>query len=249
MNAHPTVVLFDAVGTVIKPVPGVIEIYEQLGQAHGSQLATEEIKDRIQLARQKHFHLGATVPVSDKIDFRSSDQIERQLWKRLVLDVFDDLPTAEALFDELWTHFDQHQNWQLYNDVDPCWKAIRERGWMIGLASNFDSRLLSISKKIPTLNSADFVFHSAGVGFRKPSPDFYRVVENSIRNQVGEVTILMTGDDLENDCLAPSNAGWKTQWLNRKGENVEPTVPSSHSQQKAVSQIKTLTEFCERAIQ
>jgi len=230
-----TVVLFDAVGTVIKPVPGVVETYERLGRAHASRLTTEEIKRRIKLGREKYFQVGTAIPVCEKIDFRSDDQIERRLWKRLVLDVFDDVQTSEKLFDELWDHFDKSENWQLYDDVVPCWTSFRNQGCLIGLASNFDSRLLSICKQIPPLDSADFVFHSAGVGFRKPSPNFYRTVEDTINRKIGPAKILMIGDDLTNDCLAPNQHEWSSTWLNRIKKEISDN-----------DQVSTLIEFSSR---
>jgi putative hydrolase of the HAD superfamily len=224
-NKHRAVVLFDAVGTVIKPVPGIVEIYQELGAKHGSLLSRSEIKRRIGAARRKYFQVGtnaseALLPdkamPADLPGLVSSDALERKLWRQLVLDVFVELGPVESLFQELWEHFAQPQHWQVYDDVAPCWERLNANGFVLGLASNFDSRLLSISAAL--LPEAEFVFCSGPIGHRKPSPMFYREIENalSLSGPIEQPRILMVGDDYENDCVAPKLAGWPAVWLNRK---------------------------------
>ena len=247
---HDQVVLFDAVGTVIRPVPDVVSVYENLGRASGSRLTRDELKRRIGWARQKFFNVYSSSKALEDIDrlglsgwfesaiainnVVSSDEIELQLWRQLVVEVFKDVPDSNRLFEKLWEHFRLPQHWQLYDDSAVCWDRLRKQGCMIGLASNFDSRLLQLCDSIPLLNTADFVFQSAGVGFRKPSPMFYQTIENEIlgSTNLGDSspsTIYMVGDDLVNDCLAPARHGWSGFWLNRdqaQSSNAVPEVAS-----------------------
>ena len=254
------VVLFDAVGTVIKPDPGVVTVYEQLGRTHGCSLSRDELKLRINQARQKYFNV---VPAADadlaQIESEtdklvSSDEIELQLWRELVVEVFKEIPDANRLFDELWEHFRLPQHWRLYDDVASCWDRLRAYGCLIGLASNFDSRLLQLCEAIPLLKTADFVFQSAGVGFRKPSPQFYSTIEkevgeslreSSVTSNLTSFDIYMVGDDLVNDCLGPNRAGWTGFWLNRSHQPAKTSRQSSDPQH-AFEQVASLIEFVER---
>ena len=53
------IVLFDAVGTVIKPQPSVTEIYCPAWDGkHGSRLTREQIGHRIKLGRRRFFNVG-----------------------------------------------------------------------------------------------------------------------------------------------------------------------------------------------
>ena len=237
------VVLFDAVGTVIKPDPSVISVYQQLGKDFGSRLSTSELKTRIAEARQQYFHVGLAADLASD-DLLSSDEIELNLWKQLVVDVFREIPDSNRLFEELWEHFRLPQHWRLYDEVASCWDRLRAQGCLIGLASNFDSRLLQLCDSIPLLKTADFVFQSAGVGFRKPSPGFYRRVEKELRessviSNLSAFKIYMVGDDLENDCLGPNRAGWSGFWLNRSENSC-----GNHE----VQQVCSLSDFASRIL-
>lgn len=212
------IALFDAVGTVLFPDPGVTQVYQRLGAKHNSSLGFVELKERITAARVSFFQVGQPDP---DVDLRSSDEIEFGLWKQLVREVFSELPSVDELFGELWQHFARPENWQVYDDVLSCWDTLRTNNVKIGLVSNFDSRLIEICKTLPPFDSADFVFCSAQVGFRKPSPDFYYQVEHQIRAELNlpqrtPIQIVMVGDDLQNDFVAPKKFGWSSVWLNRR---------------------------------
>jgi len=250
------VVLFDAVGTVIKPDPDVVSIYEQLGRAYGCRLSRDELKLRISHARQKYFNVcpasevgpGVWAEVESGTDsLVSSDEIELRLWRQLVVEVFKEVSDSNRLFEELWEHFRLAQHWRLYDDATSCWDRLRAHGCLIGLASNFDSRLVQLCDSIPLLKTADFVFQSAGVGFRKPSPEFYRTVEKQLRDSTVSsdaqgVEIYMVGDDLVNDCLGPNRVGWAGVWLNRSQEPT-PSLEHCDSGSSEFEQVASLTEF------
>lgn len=231
------IVLFDAVGTVIRPTPGVTEVYFRFGQKHGSQLQRWQIQERILEARRKFFSAPqvslplATNPIAVPVgaaDFESDEVTERALWQSLVFDVFTELDSPADLFDELWQYFGQHDSWRVYDDVAMCWEALKERGALIGLASNFDSRLVSIAENLSPLPSTDFVFCSSQVGYRKPSQLFFQQVESAVRcvteESIGEIEIYMIGDDFENDYVAPRTAGWNAVWLDR--ESTSDSTPN-----------------------
>jgi putative hydrolase of the HAD superfamily len=254
LKRQRALVLFDAVGTVIKPNPDINLVYQLLGMLHGSSLSVDEIKQRISAARQKYFHVGMsantlfenseTKPGSlDELqELESSEGLERGLWQQLVFDVFSDVDSRSELFEQLWSHFAQAENWELYPDVAACWNTLRQHGIEVGLASNFDSRLTGIVNSIPEIAEADYLFCSSQLGFRKPSPLFYRQIEAAINcvsteERAGGQKIVMVGDDFENDCVAPRLAGWSAVWLNRNRH--ERTEPVSSSANEVVS----LAEF------
>jgi len=205
-------IVFDAVGTILKPQPDVVTAYHLAGSRFGSKLTPEQVKARFKLARQKFFNcnnLAANTPAGS---LPSSDAIEFELWKKLVYSVFDDV-TDPGLFEELWAHFASPANWALYDDVAECLSRLSHRGDNMIVASNFDSRLDEIVASFPELSAFSIVHCSAEVGFRKPDPEFYRVVAEQIPN---DHEVIMIGDDLQNDCEAPELFGWKGIHLDRR---------------------------------
>lgn len=223
------VVIFDAVGTLIHPFPDVIEVYHRAGREFGSMLSRLDVKARFHRARQKHFLVD--VPDGQKFDgeLSSSDPIERVLWQRLVQDMFPDVADTTALLDHLWHHFQQPDNWGVYEDVAPCWAELRQHGCSIGIGSNFDSRLLEICTHHAPIHTADWVFYSAAIGFRKPDLAFYRGVQHEVvgnPGREGETEFWMVGDNFKNDVVAASNFGWNSCWLVRRGAPAERNISS-----------------------
>ena len=218
------VVLFDAVGTILKTSPGVIEVYHSHGLRHGSGLNVEDIKVRFRASRRRLFDLDTSAKRQTAGQLISSDDIERSLWFQLIADVFVDVADPQPLFDELWQYFASPDNWQLFHDTESTFQSLKSAGYLIGIASNFDSRLNSIVSAFPELNCADFVFCSGDIGFRKPDPAFYLTVETKIQQQLGRQLnepIWMTGDCIENDFWGPRRHGWNAVWLNRTGSTNE----------------------------
>ena len=223
------VVIFDAVGTLIRPVPDVIDVYHRAGRAFGSRLSVEEVKTRFHRARQKHFLVDVDTDQRYDSELFSSDPMERELWRRLVQDMFPGVVESAALLDHLWDHFKRPENWQVYDDVPSCWAKLRREGCRIGIGSNFDSRLLEVCAHFAPINTADWVFCSAAIGFRKPDLGFYRRVQNAILGSASGAEspgFWMVGDNWKNDVVAASDFGWESSWLVRRGAADERSISS-----------------------
>ena len=226
------VVVCDAVGTVIHPEPAVANAYHAHGQRHGSSLGLAEIKRRFSAGRKNVFgvRLASDIAASGSRDYLkqhvqlpSSNRSEREMWKRLVVEIFDDVDDTDALFTDLWDHFAEAENWRAFEDVGPCVAALKKMGVLVVIASNFDSRLLDFAGQIEGLRDFDHVFCSSEIGFRKPDVRFYDTVEAYLRaqDQSRPFRFCMVGDDLEHDCLAPQSLGWDAVCLDRSGK-IEP---------------------------
>ncbi|MAV35602.1 MAG: hypothetical protein CMJ59_09095 [Planctomycetaceae bacterium] len=232
-------VLFDAVGTLIYPDPEVAAAYHQAGREHGSRMSLDRIVDRFRdaFSRQEDIDRNceevdaSAAPGSRTEPTRSTGPVryihsmslerqptseprERDRWRRIIQDVFEDVPQADqSLFDQLWAHFGQSQNWSLFRDVELTWSRLIVSDRLVGIASNFDARLSAICQKLPPLEQANAVFCSSEIGFPKPSPRFFREVESRLQMRPDE--ILLVGNDRENDLCGALAAGWHGLHLNR----------------------------------
>ena len=202
----PKTLLFDAVGTLMYPDPPVAAAYGRVARSRGSILGEEEIAARFGAALAK-----ITVPLQLQ---PTSEFTERQRWQRIVADVLDDIPDqVDVAFDELWNHFADAENWALYEDVLPTLHALHKAGCTLGIASNFDGRLASIVAAMPALNELTHVFCSSEVGWSKPAPVFFQIIEQRLAAGPGE--LWMIGDDVALDFTAATAAGWNAVWLDR----------------------------------
>jgi len=188
------------VGTLIHPSPPVDAAYHTAGQKFGSRLKRQEVADRFRSAFPK--------VCSDQGEQTSALQ-ERERWRRVVGIVFDDVDpqSAEPLFDHLWDHFAQSQHWQVSDGAEAVWQSFIDRGWKVGIASNFDSRLCQIAAELSPLDRAEWLFYSEALQWSKPAAQFYDKIQTTLG--VPCESLLMIGDSWENDYEAPRRAGWQ----------------------------------------
>jgi putative hydrolase of the HAD superfamily len=203
-------ILFDAVGTLIYPDPPVAEAYHTVGQKFGSQLAVDEIRGRFRAALAANQACGEA----------TNEARERDRWRTIVRRVINDVTEGgEALFESLWQHFAQSQHWQTFDDATAL-TDLRARGYRIGIASNFDDRLLRIAAAFPALTICEAVFVSSNVGFTKPDRRFFRAIE--VHLGVNSSQIALVGDDEISDVQGATEAGWKAVRLDRSGSIQSP---------------------------
>jgi putative hydrolase of the HAD superfamily len=149
---------------------------------------------------------------------RTSEELERDRWKSVAADVFSEFDgDFDAVFNDLWVHFGDSQNWKVYDDAIQTWHQIEAAGLRIGIASNFDQRLLDVARELEPLNRACHIFCSSEVGYSKPSPEFFRAVQDQLGLAPDE--IMLVGDNWEDDVEGARAAGWRAVHLDR---NVGP---------------------------
>jgi putative hydrolase of the HAD superfamily len=198
-------ILFDAVGTLIYPDPPVAAAYLAVGRRFGSHLAEEEVRGRFTGAVARFHTRGEP----------TSEDLEQARWRQIVSAVFHEQPeNGEAIFAELWRHFADPAHWRLFDDVSATLATLRECGYRLGIASNFDHRLLKVADAYPALADIENVFVSSDVGFTKPNPRFFEVVQQRLAASADE--IVLVGDDWLQDIEGGRAAGWRAIYLDRK---------------------------------
>jgi putative hydrolase of the HAD superfamily len=214
MPTHLRAVLFDAVGTVLYPDPAAPAAYYAAGRRFGSQLTVLEVTRRYEAAfrRQEAIdqHSGQG---------RTDEAREERRWRAIVADVFADVPDVDGLFRHLWHHFASPSNWGVFADVAGTWRALEQQGLTLGLASNFDARLVSVCQGFEPLAGCDKLFISSRLGARKPHPGFFAAIQTALGLEPGE--IMLVGDSLQHDYHAALAAGWQAVHVCRDGAGSE----------------------------
>lgn len=210
--------LFDAVGTLIHPHPPAVDIYFDAGRRFGSRLTRETVAQRFRDAFRVQEQLdmvNSGTATAVRFERHPTDEFrERRRWTQIVEFVFEDVPSAgEGLFETLWRHFADSKSWQVYEDVAKGWRKLERLGYLLGIASNFDQRLFTISKSLDPLLTCENVFCSSRIGYPKPSPRFFRAVEQTLG--LPPRAILMVGDNWHCDIEGARAAGWQTVHLDR----------------------------------
>jgi putative hydrolase of the HAD superfamily len=194
-------IFFDAVGTLIHPRPDAAAVYAAVGQRFGSRHTAAEIARRFRTAFR-------TREEEDRRDgWRTNEERELRRWREIVPEVLDDVTDPDCCFAALYEHFRRPESWECAADAETVLHELARRGYVLGLASNFDERLRHVAEGLPALRPVRHFVISAEVGWRKPAPAFFA----AIRKETGLAPecILFIGDDPENDFDGARAAGMR----------------------------------------
>jgi putative hydrolase of the HAD superfamily len=184
-------VFFDAVGTLIYPNPPAVEVYLAVARRLGSSLSLSTISSRFAAAfrRQEEFDHARRL--------RTDETREHSRWRAIVGEVLDDVSDPERCFQELYTHFATPGAWLCSPGAAEILNSLAGRGYVLGIASNFDHRLRGVAMGLSPLRPVRHLVISSEVGWRKPAPEFFDAVCRSVGMWPEEV--LYVGDDQTND--------------------------------------------------
>jgi putative hydrolase of the HAD superfamily len=184
------VIFFDAVGTLIHPVPSAAEVYAAVGRRHNSRRTVEEIGPRFRTAFQRE------ETIDHQRVWRTSEARERERWRSIVSAVLDDVADSEACFQELFEHFSRPEAWRCDPEVLSLFPELVRRGYTLGLASNYDRRLYRVLEGI-SLPYLQHVVISSEAGWRKPAKEFFLELSRTAGTKVEQIVYI--GDDRVND--------------------------------------------------
>lgn len=215
-------VAFDAVGTLIRPVPSAAEAYHRVARQQGSRLTADEIARRFQQAFRETERGDVDAP--DESRLATSEALERERWRSIVCRVIDDVADPGVCFDELFAHFASPESWRCFDDVTETLSMLQRIGIQVVLASNFDGRLHSVCDGLPEMRGIMTRVISAEVGFRKPSPRFFAALTQAAGCRTDE--LLMVGDDRQNDFQGARDAGIAALLVNRRSDRAADEIGS-----------------------
>jgi putative hydrolase of the HAD superfamily len=214
-------IVFDAVGTLIKPDPSVATAYAEAAQRQGFVVTIEEVRTRFQV------HFQSDEVHAEQGIWSTNEETERRRWRRIVGRVLPEIPDPERAFAELWEHFGRPESWRCFPDVAPALRSLQAEGLSLCIGSNFDGRLRAVLQGLPELASClGSLMISSEVGFRKPHASFFRAVCDHLR--LPPERVLSVGDDPENDVRGAIRAGLSGLLLDRGAPQPGdlPSVPN-----------------------
>lgn len=212
---EPTIraVLYDAVGTLFVLRRPAAEVYADVGRRHGRARATSEVARRLREA----FAVEERRDAADALG-RTDEARELRRWRNIVTRVFAASDAAadgpesdgpERLFDELWRYFAAPDAWRLREEVVERLRRDAAAGRTVGVASNFDARLVAVVRHWLPEVPAENIFVSSLLGRRKPAVEFFRLCE--ARLALRPEQLLLVGDDRRNDYDGARSAGWHAE--------------------------------------
>jgi putative hydrolase of the HAD superfamily len=210
-------VFFDAGGTLFTPYPSVGEIYSAVAARYGCSVSQEilETQFREEWIRRDRVPVDPTVMPQ-----------ERQWWYDLVKDVFSNfggVDDFESFFHELYDIFAQPEYWRIFPEVEEVIKHLKGADLVLGIVSNWDSRLIPLCDKLGFGKTFDFILASGIVGSSKPDAGIFQ--EALKRSGVEPHEVVHVGDSLKDDVEGSKRLGIMSVLLDRSGKKLYP-VPT-----------------------
>ena len=169
-------VFFDVGGTLIHVHPSVGDVYARHARPFGYSGSVDDLNVGFRMQWNK---MGGIESLGDQ----SGGQAEKKFWHTLVFEVFQPLGGLnqfEEYFDLIFEAFRDESNWRIYEDVieSNIFEILKKRGVVMGVISNWDSRLISTLENIGLARYFDFILPSAVVGSAKPDN---KIFEEALR--------------------------------------------------------------------
>ena len=215
-------VFFDVAGTLLRVRGSVGQIYWELAKPHGVRATPEAIEQAFLSA------FAASPPlVFPGVRPGSIRAREKQWWYDLVSRVFHKVGGLERFdeyFESVFKIFSGSRGWELYPETEPVLTALRDRGLIIGVISNFDSRIYPVLSELGVFKLIDSVHISSRIGAAKPDGAIF---EKALADHhLHPKEALHVGDSLVEDISGARAAGLWAVYLNRTGKPEPSEVPS-----------------------
>ncbi|MFH9138234.1 HAD family hydrolase [Streptomyces sp. NPDC017524] len=147
----------------------------------------------------------------------------------------------ESELDGLVTELDRAMkavSLALYADVPGALAALRARGLLVGVCSNWFWNLEECVAEVGLAGAVDVVVGSARTGARKPHPLIYRALLD--RCALPAERVLFVGDMWAPDVLGPLAAGMRAVHLHRPDRAVEGAAPPLPERAARISGLREL---------
>jgi putative hydrolase of the HAD superfamily len=202
-------VLFDVDFTLAKPGPELMpEGYVRCGSRHGLILDAS----RYEAARD-----AALADLKRHPELDHDEEIWIAFTERIVRGMGGDVGTAHDVAVELTSRWALHENFELYEDVQPVLEELRTAGLRLGLVSNSARDVREFAQHHALeIDAGISSFHH---GKTKPHASIFRAVLDLL--EVAPDEAAMVGDTLEDDIEGARALGIQAILVDRLGLRVD----------------------------
>lgn len=111
-------------------------------------------------------------------------------------------PVSAQTLTDYWFENDS----RLVQPVVEDMTKLRSQGLRVYLATNQEHmRATYLMEVMGLARHVDGIFYSAAIGHRKPSPQFYQHIQDTLGGSPGDITLV---DDMEDNVIAAREHGW-----------------------------------------
>jgi|ETNmetMinimDraft_2_1059921.scaffolds.fasta_scaffold04315_2 putative hydrolase of the HAD superfamily len=218
-------VFFDVGGTLLRVHPSVGEVYAMHARSFGFRGSGDELDERFRRVWEES---GGV----ESLGNQSNEAAERRFWHDIVFRVFEPyggLCNFENYFERVYTAFCGKDHWRIFDDVvDSCiFDKLKQEGIVLGVISNWDSRLHTILESTGLAEHFDFILASAEVGSTKPDGKIF--AEALKQSGVMPEDACHIGDDPYADVHGAETVGMDAILIDRKGRHKKDSFTIARS--------------------
>jgi len=212
-------VLFDAVGTLIRPWPSVGAVYARAGAAHRPRCPARALEAAFGPAYREL----SPARFFGRSGLQTSEPRERRWWGQVVAHTFELAgcgspgPASVAAGIEA---FSRGAAWRPSAGAVETLRALRGRGLKLAIVSNFDARLHRVVAELGLDGLLDAVVVSSETGWAKPSRRIYAKALAALGVEAGEA--LMVGDRPREDAAGAAAVGLGALLYDPRGRHPGP---------------------------
>ncbi len=207
-------VFFDAGGTLFEVAESVGFHYSRYAERFGVTVDADLLNRRFAAA------FAAAPPLAFPNAAPSAIiACERRWWYDVVRTVFEPIPFTEfdPFFEAVYRFFSRPEAWSLFPETVEVLEALAARGLVLGIVSNFDSRLPTLCKELGIAHFFRTITCSGRAGHAKPSPEIFITALRQVG--IHPIDILYVGDSPQHDLAGPRSLGMTTLLLDRTGRH------------------------------
>jgi len=213
-GARVAAALVDVGGTLIECRPSPSAIYARVLSRWGPQVSEGEVAPIFRRVWTEMTQ--AHPPGLDRYHHLKGG--EREWWGRFLERVLTDLghpAPAPAALGELFEAFADPALWHVYSEVPDVLRALRARGLVLAVVSNWDTRLPALLERVGLLPWFDVVVVSGLEGVEKPAPEIF--LRAAARLGVAPDRCIHVGDSPLDDYRGAQSAGIRPILVDRTG--------------------------------
>jgi putative hydrolase of the HAD superfamily len=208
-------VFFDAGHTLLHAHPSIGHLYSREAEALGVRMDPALMG----AAFSKVFAENEVELASQSMGAVASDEQDAAMWRSIVHRVHSRTPELKALdaqawYERLYECFGSADVWRLYPEVEKTLADLRARGLIVGIISNWSTRLRHIAEATGLDKLVDFIVCSSEAGMRKPDPRIFRIALD--RAKVSPAEAVYVGDQVEDDVRGAERVGIRPVLVWRK---------------------------------
>jgi HAD superfamily hydrolase (TIGR01662 family) len=207
-------VLFDVDFTLARPGPELMpEGYVTCGRQHGLEL---------DFSRYEQARGAALVDLKRHPELDHDEEIWIEFTERIVQGMGGEPPASHDVAVELTSRWQRHENFELYDDVRPVIRQLRDDGLKIGLVSNSARDIQEFARHHAL--AVDAGISSFHHGKTKPHASIFRAVLDLLEVQPQDA--VMVGDTVADDIDGALAVGMRAILVDRLGlsPDYEPRI-------------------------